>query len=256
MGNCKSKPNRRLQTPIGSIKSRSRRPKREQRNSVSSFKVEPIPAGKMQEETQLITDHPNPSIINEIKIANPTREVKEPAKVIQEIVEKVEKIEERKTQPAAPQIGEDFIEELNSEFVTKNDYIFLLDKISELSKIVRIVGRRMGEIEEKLDIEVKSVGKSSFNVLNSYPVSENISPFSSKNTKSFTKNKSSKFREDSNGISTLKRSIQKVKIEDKLRKRREKVKKMKLMEKARINSKVLDKKHLDNGRTSGRGTAV
>lgn len=46
------------------------------------------------------------------------------------------------------------------EFVNKTDYLFLLDKISELSKIVRILGRRVGELEDRIDLDAKSVGYS------------------------------------------------------------------------------------------------
>lgn len=62
------------------------------------------------------------------------------------------------------------------EFVNKTDYIFLLDKISELSKIVRVLGRRIGEIEDKTDFDAKSAGYS--NILRSQLDSENVSKLS------------------------------------------------------------------------------
>jgi hypothetical protein len=146
---------------------------------------------------------------------------------------------------------EEDLKEFN-DYVNKHDYVFLLDKITELSKIVRMLGRRMSEIEDKLDIDIHSSAKDPFNVLNG---SAKTSPFSQSKGFSLKDGSSGrgkrKLKRHFDKVS-LKKSIDKgrkelapVKIKDKLNHRRELVKKMKQKgkNKGSLNKKVVNEKN-------------
>ena len=141
----------------------------------------------------------------------------------------------------------------DSDYINKTDYIFLLDKISELSKIVRILGRRVGEIEDKLDISFKPLKTNNFNALRSMSNSEKNSPHAplvkksclggrGKRDGSFSGNEGSDKSLNKTKKPIQKRPRKQPSALNKLAKRRQKVKELKILhKKAKFNEKLVEK---------------